>query len=250
MPWLAASLPLLLHLSPPLPPPFLSPVFSPRMCTSPSPSLPPPPAPRSGRYKNPSVRPSWYRARQRALTKAQKRAEARLWPAYGLEWRHDKQIDLASSFGRDGRKVLEIGCGRGEAIVPLAGERGECDFVGIDWFRGGLASSLQRIEQAGLTNVRLVRGDAATFLETALPVGPIFDQARAHHIVSRDTSCPLPSHHIPTSLFPCPPYPSPPLTCGCCPLLHLPLCICCPPLTPPPPALLFPALSPPPVHPP
>ena len=93
---------------------------------------PPPASPtQRGRYKNPRVRPAWYRSRQRTLTPAQKRAEAELWPQLGLSWTHGAPVDLDEAFGRsDTPRVLEIGCGTGEAIAALAAESPDVDFVG------------------------------------------------------------------------------------------------------------------------
>ena len=138
---------------------------------------PPPASPtQRGRYKNPRVRPAWYRSRQRTLTPAQKRAEAELWPQLGLSWTHGAPVDLDEAFGRsDTPRVLEIGCGTGEAIAELAAESPDVDFVGVDWFRGGLAAALQRLQDVG--NVRLLRADAAALLDEGLPDAPLFDLA-------------------------------------------------------------------------
>lgn len=131
-----------------------------------------------GRYRNPAVRPAWYRSRQRMITRSQRQAMQELWPALGITWKYGEHIDLDDEFGRDAPRVLEIGTGNGEAIEHLAKARPHYDFLGVDWYRGGVASSLRRINDAGLTNVRLVRGDAATLLETYLPARPLFDEVR------------------------------------------------------------------------
>ena len=131
----------------------------------------------SPRYRNPTVRPAWYKARQRSMTPAQKRAERALWPKYGLTFRHGAPLDFDAAFGRSAPRVLEVGCGCGEALTVLAAARPDCDFVGVDWLRRGLASCLVTLEDHNLTNVRLVRADAATLLEQALPRQPLFDEA-------------------------------------------------------------------------
>jgi len=135
--------------------------------------------PSSPRYRNPSVKPRWYRERQRSLTRSQRRAEAALWPLLGLTWHYGEFIDLEAAFAPrlpPPTRVLEIGCGGGEAILELAAARRADEFVGIDWFRAGLATTLQGVSEQGLEKIRLVRGDAATFLSEALPPVPTFDE--------------------------------------------------------------------------
>ena len=76
-------------------------------------------APSTGRYRNPSVKPAWYKARQRSVTPAQKAAERALWPLFGLTFSHNMQIDLDAAFGGAAAPTtLEIGCGSGEATQP------------------------------------------------------------------------------------------------------------------------------------
>lgn len=68
-----------------------------------------------------------------------------------------------------------MGCGTGEALISLAAARPQDDFVGVDWYRGGLASALQKIDELALTNVRLARADALLLLDV-LPARPLFDE--------------------------------------------------------------------------
>ena len=137
----------------------------------------------AGRYRNPSVRPQWYRKRQAGMTPRQRRAEASLWPVLGLAWAHGAPIALDAAFGQAApaapppTRVLEIGCGGGEALATLAAARPDAQFVGVDWYRAGLAAALIRLDDAGARNARLVRGDAATVLATGLPASPLFDEA-------------------------------------------------------------------------
>ena len=134
-------------------------------------------APSTGRYRNPSVKPAWYKARQRSVTPAQKAAERALWPLFGLTFSHNMQIDLDAAFGGAAAPTtLEIGCGSGEALVQLAEARPEANFVGVDWYRSGLATCCKEVQRHGLENVRLVRADALLLLERGLPAAPLFDE--------------------------------------------------------------------------
>ncbi len=50
-------------------------------------------------------------------TAAQRRAFAELLPRYGLS--NAGQLDLARVFGREAKRVLDIGFGDGEALVTM-----------------------------------------------------------------------------------------------------------------------------------
>ena len=155
-------------------------------------------APSTGRYRNPSVKPAWYKARQRSITPAQKAAERALWPLFGLSFSHDSTIDLRSAFGRSGPTTVEIGCGSGEALVELAAARPDHNFLGVDWYRSGLASCCMALEERGLENVRLVRADALTLLERGLPAAPLFDEALVYF-----PECAVRPPNAPASPLPC-----------------------------------------------
>ena len=130
----------------------------------------------SPRYRNPNVKPAWYKSRQRAITPNQKRLERTLWPLFGLSYSYRNLLNLDAAFGRTAPRVLEIGCGGGEALLELAASRPDHDFLGVDWFRSGLCSTLGLVEEAGLINVRLLRADAAMLLADGLPAEPLFNE--------------------------------------------------------------------------
>ena len=129
------------------------------------------------RYRNPRVKPAWYKARQRSITPAQKAAERTLWPLFGLVFSYNQPLDIDAAFGRvSAPTALEIGCGAGEALVEYAAARPDVNFIGVDWYRSGLASCLQEIERRDLQNVRLCRADALMLLEVGLPAMPLLDE--------------------------------------------------------------------------
>jgi len=130
------------------------------------------------RYRDPTSKPAWYKARQRSITPAQKATERLLWPLYGLSFSYNRHLDLGSAFVHQPTApvVLEIGCGIGEAIVELAAARPDANFLGVDWYRSGLASCCKELKRRSLQNVRLVRADALTMLEQGLPPSPCLDE--------------------------------------------------------------------------
>ena len=56
--------------------------------------------------------------------------------------------------------VLEIGCGIGDFILPLAASRPEVNFLAIDIYNQGCLKTCRKIDAAGLDNVRVMRIEA------------------------------------------------------------------------------------------
>lgn len=138
------------------------------------------PSSSSTRSRNRNVKPAWYKARQRPITPGQKAAERTLWPQFGLTFSYHSPLDLPSAFHHDTSEAtpttLEIGCGAGEALVELAALNPDRNFLGVDWYRSGLASCCTALDDRGLTNTRLVRADARLLLDRGLPAVPTFDE--------------------------------------------------------------------------
>ena len=74
-------------------------------------------------------------------------------------------LELVSVFGRRSPTVLEIGFGGGEATIELARARPDLDLIAVDVHTPGVGRVLEAIEADGLTNVRVVEGDALVFLD-------------------------------------------------------------------------------------
>lgn len=108
--------------------------------------------------------------RQGRLTPAQARALETLWPAYGIDWQ-DGLFDWNAAFGRDAELVVELGFGNGDALVYMATAEPEKNFVGIEVHPPGVGAALQKIEKAGLSNVRIISVDGIDVLEKMLADG-------------------------------------------------------------------------------
>ncbi|MEJ8281799.1 tRNA (guanosine(46)-N7)-methyltransferase TrmB [Pseudonocardia spirodelae] len=110
------------------------------------------------------------------LSEGQQSAWDRLWTVWGGEV--DDVVaggtwDRRALFGRDAPLVLEIGSGMGETTALLAAAEPDVDHVAVEVYEPGLAQLLMRVEQAGLTNQRLLRGDAVELLTRVVPAGSL-----------------------------------------------------------------------------
>jgi len=107
------------------------------------------------------------------LTEGQAHAWARLWPVYGADVADVLSgalpYDPPAWFGRIAPLVLEIGSGTGESTAAQAAAAPEVDHLAVEVFEPGLAQLLMRVEEAGLTNLRLLRGDAVDLLRERVP---------------------------------------------------------------------------------
>ena len=72
-------------------------------------------------------------------------------------------------FGRQAPRVLEIGFGMGDATAKIAATLPHIDFIACEVHVAGVGSLLQRIEEAQLTNLRIVQHDAVEVLWHMVP---------------------------------------------------------------------------------
>lgn len=98
------------------------------------------------------------------ITDAQKSARDRLMPRWGVSFRPEP-IDLKEVFQRDGSTVLEIGFGMGETTSQLAQTHADWNILGVEVYRAGVGALLARIEQLGLTNVRIIEHDVVDVID-------------------------------------------------------------------------------------
>jgi tRNA (guanine-N7-)-methyltransferase len=117
--------------------------------------------------------PRSFKPRRRGLSPARAHAYQHALQRWGLDV-FGPRLDLDGVFGSavTGRVVLDIGFGSGEAFIELADVRRDEHIIGVDVHTPGVAAVLDAVEQRGLTNVRLVEGDALEFAER-LPHGSL-----------------------------------------------------------------------------
>jgi tRNA (guanine-N7-)-methyltransferase len=83
-------------------------------------------------------------------------------------------VDPRGFFDNDRPVELEIGTGKGRFLLARAAARPDLNFIGIEWARAYCIYAADRFRRAGLTNVRMLRADAAAFVKDCLPDRSIF----------------------------------------------------------------------------
>lgn len=123
-----------------------------------------------------------FRSRRSTLSDAQRRTWDRRWPQLGMEARSDAAesqgvvappVDTATWFGRDAPLVLEIGCGTGTSTLAMAKDEPHLDVLAVEVYKRGLAQLLSAVDRDGVTNVRMIRGDALDVLEYLVEPGSL-----------------------------------------------------------------------------
>src|SRR5690349_7438389 len=118
-----------------------------------------------------------YTRRGSRLTSGQQAA----WERRSGEWlvpdsvESEGHLDQRRYWGREAPDglVMEIGSGNGEVVAALAAERPESNVLACEVWRPGVAATFIRLEEAGLTNVRLLALDAVWVLEHLLRPGEL-----------------------------------------------------------------------------
>ena len=121
--------------------------------------------------------PVSFRRRGGRLTERQQRAWDDLHASHVLDVpRHGPstsvdpgyRLDVEAAFGRRAQLVVEVGSGRGEALVAAAAAHPEQDFLGLEVYVPGVAQTLVTMRHHGVTNVRLAVVNATEALATML----------------------------------------------------------------------------------
>lgn len=97
--------------------------------------------------------------RRAHITPSQKEALDRLLPQWSLPYKK-ATLDFSRAFGRQAPTVLEIGFGMGETTLKIAQSRPDDNFLGIEVFNAGVGALLKRIEESGVSNIRMIQHDA------------------------------------------------------------------------------------------
>lgn len=111
--------------------------------------------------------------REGRLTDGQQRALDRLYPTWGVNWQPGELLRIDALFDRPAPLVLDIGFGDGEALAQMASAHPERNYLGVEVYRAGTGQLLRQIETQGLTNLKVLLGDASDLLREAIPAGAL-----------------------------------------------------------------------------
>jgi tRNA (guanine-N7-)-methyltransferase len=101
-------------------------------------------------------------------TAGQARAFETVGPRFLL--RHEAApLDFTAAFGREAPVILEIGFGMGEATAHIAALMPEKNFLCCEVHEPGVGALLKRIDEQGLTHIRILQHDALEVVDTMLP---------------------------------------------------------------------------------
>lgn len=78
------------------------------------------------------------------------------------------QLDVASAFGRPAPLIVEIGSGRGDALVAAAKAQPDVNFLGLEVYVPGVAQTLVSARREAVDNVRLAIVNAPEAFATTL----------------------------------------------------------------------------------
>lgn len=99
-------------------------------------------------------------------------------------------LDWAVLFGNAQPVEIEVGCGKGRFIIQSARGNAAVNYFGIERSSKFFRVLKQRVLQSGVSNIRLLRGEADYFIRKYVPPGSV----QAYHIYFPDP-WPKKRHH-------------------------------------------------------
>ncbi len=106
--------------------------------------------------------------RQGRMSPAQQRALDTLLPRWGIPFA-PAPLDWPAVFGRVAPVILEIGSGMGETTAAIAAANPQHNYLALEVHGPGVGALLNRVDAAGLTNVRVVQHDAVDVVAQMIP---------------------------------------------------------------------------------
>ena len=113
-----------------------------------------------------------YVRRTGRVTTGQAKAFEDIGPQYLLPYAN-APLDAQAAFGREGKLILEIGFGMGEATAHNARVRPEDNILCCEVHEPGVGALLKRIGEQDIHNIRILQHDAVDVIDNMLPEGSI-----------------------------------------------------------------------------
>lgn len=113
-----------------------------------------------------------YVRRAGRTTTGQAKAFEELGPRFLLQY-HKAPLDAAAAYGREGKLILEIGFGMGEATAHIARVRPDDNFLCCEVHEPGVGALLKRIGEQEIENIRILQHDAVEVIDNMLPEASI-----------------------------------------------------------------------------
>ena len=111
--------------------------------------------------ERPSIRS--YSIRGSRITAAQRAAKRLLQELHGIPV-ENKKLDLRAIFPTAEKIIMEIGFGMGEATAIMAINSPQNAYVAVDLHPPGIGKLLSRIQEAGITNIKVIEDDVHVVL--------------------------------------------------------------------------------------
>ena len=120
--------------------------------------------------ERPSIRS--YSIRGTRITQAQRIAKRSLQEIYGIRV-ENKKLDLQAVFPGAEKIIAEIGFGMGEATAIIATESPRNAYIAIDLHPPGIGKLLSRIQEQGITNIRVIEDDVHVVMQYMIDDGAL-----------------------------------------------------------------------------
>ena len=111
-----------------------------------------------------------YVKRAGRTTTGQAKAFEDLGPKFLLKYA-PQPLEPQAAFGREGRLILEIGFGMGEATAHIARVRPDDNFLCCEVHEPGVGALLKRIGEQEIANIRILQHDAVEVIDQMLTEG-------------------------------------------------------------------------------
>lgn len=102
--------------------------------------------------------------REGRFSKAQRQALELLAPKYCIDI-NSNSLRFNDYFTQVQPVVMDIGFGTGESLLSIAQQRTDINFIGVEVYRQGIGSLLQRLDEHEITNVRVINADILEIMQ-------------------------------------------------------------------------------------